>query len=138
MKPSLEKGVTTTLRYTVDKERTIDFMGDALRVYATPWMARDIEETCRLMVQEHLDEGEETVGAHIAVDHLGATLAGMWVDVNATITEVDGRRVMLEAEVRDALDQVGKAKHVRFVIDRDRQKQRLEAKAAKVKEFGEG
>lgn len=137
MKPSLAKGVTTTMRYTVDKDRTIDFMGDALRVYATPWMVRDIEQTCLLMVKEHLDDGEETVGAHIAVDHLGATLLGMWVDVTATITEVDGRRVMLEAEVRDALDQVGKAKHVRFVIDRDRQKERLEAKAAKAKELGE-
>lgn len=137
MKASLAKGVTATMRYTVDRERTIEFMGDELRVYATPWMARDIEETCRLMVQEHLDDGEETVGAHIAVDHLGATLVGMWVDVSTTVTEVDGRRVMLEAEVRDALDQVGKAKHVRFVIDRDRQKQRLEAKAAKAKELGE-
>ena len=48
----------------------------------------------------------------------------------------EGFDVSFEAETRDALDTVGKAKHVRFVIDKDRQKQRLEAKAAKVKAQG--
>lgn len=138
MKPSLAKGVAGSERYTIDRTRTIDFMGEALRVYATPWMVRDVEETCRLLVQKHLDEGEETVGARVEIDHLGATLLDMEVEVTATVTDVDGRRVTLEAEVRDPIDLVGKAKHVRFVIDRERQKQRLEAKAAKAKELGKG
>lgn len=134
MKDSLKAGLTMTRRIDIDKERTIDFMGDELRVYATPMMARDIEVTCRDMVFENLDDGEDTVGARIEVDHLGASLLGSWVDVTVTITGVDGRRVTLEAEVKDPLDTVGKAKHVRFVIDKDKQKQRLEAKAAKLKE----
>lgn len=137
MKSSLVKGVTESERYAIDKVRTIDFMGEALRVYATPSMVRDVEETCRLLIQRHLDDGEETVGAHVEIDHLGATLLGMEVTVTATVAEVDGRRVTLDAEVRDPLEVVGRAKHVRFVIDRERQKQRLEAKAAKVRELGE-
>lgn len=138
MKPSLATGVGVTRRFTIDADRTIDFMGEDLRVYATPSMVLDIERTCRDLVFEHLDDGEDTVGAHVSIDHMGATLLGMWVDVAATIAEVDGRRVTLEVDVHDALDQVGKATHVRFVIDVARQKQRLEAKAAKAKELGEG
>lgn len=138
MKPSLATGLTITKRYTVDRERTIEFMGESLRVYATPWMIRDIEETCRQLVFEHLDEGEETVGAHVSADHLGATLLDMWVDISATITEVEGRRIVLDVEVRDAMDVVGKAKHVRFVIDMARQKERLEKKAAAAREQGGG
>ncbi len=137
MKDTLKQELKTTRRVTVDRDRTIDFMGEELRVYATPWMVRDIEETCRLLALEHLDDGEDSVGARVEVDHLGATLLGCWVDVSATVIEVDGRRVSFDVDVHDALDHVGKARHVRFVIDKDRQKQRLEAKAQKLREAGE-
>ena len=130
MKESLKPGLEGTRTFEIDRERTISFMGDELRVYGTPYMVRDIEETCRLLVQQHLDAGEETVGAHISVDHLGASLIGMKSTVSAKITGVEGRRINLEAEVHDGIDLVGKAKHVRFVIDRDRQKERLEKKRA--------
>ncbi len=136
MKDTLTEGLTTTRRVTIDKDRTIDFMGEELRIYATPWMARDIEQTCRQMVFENLDDGEDTVGSRIELDHLGATLLDSWVDVTVTVVEVDGRRVTLEAEVKDPLDVVGKARHVRYVIDVERQRARLLAKAAKLKEAG--
>ena len=134
MKDSLKAGLETICRYDIDRQRTIDFMGDELRGYGTPWMTRDIEETCRLLTLEHLDEGEDSVGARVEVDHLGATLLGSWVDVTAKVVETDGRRITFEAEVHDPLDQVGKARHVRFVIDKDRQKERLQAKALKLKD----
>mgnify|MGYP001230282401 FL=1 len=132
MKDSLTAGLERTQEFEIDTDRTIAFMGDELRVYATPYMVRDIEETSRLLIQEHLDDGEETVGAHVSVDHLGASLLGMISTVTSKITEVDGQRVMLEVEVHDGMDLVGKAKHVRFVIDRDRQKVRLEKKRAAI------
>lgn len=132
MKDSLTAGLESVATYEIDIERTISFMGDELRVYATPYMVRDIEETSRLLVQEHLDDGEETVGAHVTVDHLGASLLGMTSTVTAKITDVEGRRVTLEVEVHDGIDLVGKATHVRFVIDRDRQAERLQKKRAQV------
>ncbi|MEE2996292.1 MAG: LysR family transcriptional regulator [Pseudomonadota bacterium] len=132
MKTSLRAGIEGQRSFNIDEERTISFMGDDLRVYSTPYMVRDIEETSRLVVQEHLDRGEETVGAHVSVDHLGASLIGMTATVSVKIIEVDGQRVTLEALVHDGHDTVGKAKHVRFVIDRDRQAARLEKKRAQL------
>ena len=132
MKDSLQAGIEGQRAFEIDEERTIAFMGAELRVYGTPYMVRDIEETSRLVVQEHLDDGEETVGAHVSVDHLGASLIGMTATVSVRITGVDGQRVMLEAEVHDGIDLVGKAKHVRFVIDRARQAARLEKKRAQI------
>jgi fluoroacetyl-CoA thioesterase len=132
MKDSLKSGLEGTKQFEIDTSRTIEFMGDDLRVYGTPYMVRDIEETSRLLVQEHLDDGEETVGAHVSVDHLGASLMGMTATVSAKIVDVDGQRVTLEVEVHDGMDLVGKAKHVRFVIDRDRQAARLEKKRAAI------
>ena len=132
MKDSLQAGIKGQRAFEIDEERTIAFMEDELRVYGTPYMVRDIEETSRLVVQEHLDDGEETVGAHVSVDHLGASLMGMTSTVSVQIINVDGQRITLEAEVHDGVDLVGKAKHVRFVIDRERQAQRLKKKSAQL------
>lgn len=129
-------GATTTRRFTIDKERTISFMGEELRVYATPSMVLDIERTCRDFLNEHQKEGEDSVGARVEIDHLGPTLLGMWVDVTAKVAAVEGPRVVFDVEVKDALDTVGRAKHIRFMVDKARQKQRLEAKAAKAKAAG--
>lgn len=134
MKDTLAAGATLKKTFTIDKPKTIDFMGEELRVYATPAMIWDIENTCRDLTLAHLDTGEDSVGARVETDHLGATLLGMSVEITATVTEVDGRRVSFDVEVHDPLELVGRAKHIRFIVDVDRQKQRLEAKAAKVRQ----
>ena len=79
MKPTLAAGVTATIRIEVDRDRTIDFMGEKARVYATPMLVRDIEIACRNLLLEHLDAGEDSVGTRVEVDHLAATLLGMAV-----------------------------------------------------------
>jgi fluoroacetyl-CoA thioesterase len=132
MRPSLKPGLSSTARYEVDDSRVMSFMGSELGTYSTPNMLRDIERTCRTLALAHLDEGEDSVGAHVTLDHLGPTLKGMWVEVSATLIEMDGRRITFEASVRDAVQEVGRARHVRFVVDKARQKARLEAKAAKL------
>jgi predicted thioesterase len=137
MKPGLTSGMSRKRRFEVNDENTIGFMGEGLRVYATPFMVLDIERTCRDFLGEFLSEQENSVGSRVEIDHLGPTLKGMWVEVTATMVAVDGRRVSFEAEVRDALDIVGKAKHVRFVVDLDKQRERLEAKAAKLAQLAE-
>ena len=137
MKDSLQPGLETTRRITVDADRTIGFMGEALRVYATPSMVLDIERTCKDLLQEHLDEGENSVGARVEIDHLGATLLGMWVDVHTSIVELDRRRVLFDVAVTDQLgDKVGACRHTRFVVDLAKQKERLDAKRARLAEAG--
>ena len=42
MKSSLQPGVTGSASFVVDRERTIDFMGEKARVYATPMLVRDV------------------------------------------------------------------------------------------------
>ncbi|MFQ5418757.1 MAG: thioesterase family protein [Anaerolineae bacterium] len=133
MKESLQTGISTTARYTIDEARTIDFMGDEGRVYATPELVRDIENTCRDLLMAHLDDGEDSVGVHIKVDHMAATLLGMWVEVTAKVTAVDGRRVTLEITARDNLEDVARGKHVRFVVDVQKSAARFRQKAEKVK-----
>jgi predicted thioesterase len=97
-----------------------------------------MEVTCRDFLIEFLDEGENSVGARIELDHMGPSLLGTYVEVTATVAEVDGRKVVFTFEVHDALDQVGRGKHIRYVVNLDKQRERLEAKKARLQEAGKG
>src|SRR5512144_701880 len=101
MKPSLAVGATASARFIVDRERTIDFMGEAARVYATPMLVRDIEVACRTLLLAHLDSGEDSVGTRVEIDHLAATLLGMPVDITVKVYEVAGRAITFEVSARD-------------------------------------
>ncbi len=105
--------MTATSKLTVDRERTIDFMGEKARVYATPMLVRDIEIGCRELLLPHLDPGEDSVGTRIELDHLAATLLGMPVELKVTVAEVC------------------RGRHHRFIVDLKTTETRLAAKAAK-------
>ncbi len=131
MKTSLTVGTSLKRRIEIDRDRTIDFMGDELRVYSTPSMVSDMEYTCRDLIMDHAEEDEDSVGAHVSVDHLAPTLLSMWVDVTATVTAVEGSRISFDVEVHDKLEQVGHGQHVRFMINKEKQAGRLRKKAAR-------
>jgi fluoroacetyl-CoA thioesterase len=132
MKPSLRPGLSHVNRITIDRERTIGFMGEEARTYATPAMIRDIEYTCRDLIVEHADPGEDSVGMEVAVKHLAPTLMGMTVEIAVRVIAVDGRKVSFEATVKDELDQVGAGTHIRFVVEKAKTFERLKAKAARL------
>lgn len=131
MKDSLRQGLTRTRKITVDRDRTIGFMGEEGRVYATPYMVGDIERTCRDLLLEHADAGEDSVGAEVAVRHLAPTLLGMEVEITATVAAIDRRRVTFEVTAKDELEPIATSTHTRFVVDVAKTHERLKAKAAK-------
>jgi predicted thioesterase len=131
MKQSLRPGVTRVNRIVVDRDRTIGFMGEDARVYATPSLVRDVEHTCRDLILEHADPGEDSVGTEISLKHSAPTLLGMTVEISVTVTAVDGRRVTFEAAVKDELDEVSRGTHSRFVVETAKTIERLKAKAAR-------
>ena len=131
MKNSLQAGVSGATNFQVDRERTIDFMGEKARVYATPMLVRDIEIACRELLLQHLDPGEDSVGTRVELDHLAATLMGMRVDLMLGIAEVKGRAVSFEISGRDDLEPICRCRHQRFVVDVKTTEARLAAKAQK-------
>ncbi len=134
MKSTLQPGLAARTEFTVDRERTIDFMGEAARVYATPVLVRDIEIACRKLLLAHLDAGEDSVGTRVEIDHIGATLLGMQVDLTVCVAEVNGRTVVFEIEGRDEVEPIVRGRHARFVVDVAKTGARLAAKAAKAAE----
>ena len=131
MKDSLKVGLKFEKSLTVDESRCIGFMGKEGMVYATPRMVSDVEYACRDFLLQHLDAGEDSVGAHVSIDHLAATPLGLEVRIEAKVTELDRRKVTFEFTVHDPLEQCGRGKHVRFVVETAKSRERLAAKRAK-------
>jgi len=131
MRDTIQPGLETTAHFSVDAARVTRHMGEDLGVYSTPALLQDIERTCRNFLQEHLDEGEDSVGTRIDLQHLAATLEGMEVTLNARVTGVDRRAVTFEVSARDDFDELARCSHSRFVVDKGKLKQRLVDKAAR-------
>jgi predicted thioesterase len=131
MKETLRPGATKTKRLAVDKDRTIGFMGEEGRVYGTPYLVGDIERTCRELLLDHADTGEDSVGMEVSLRHLAPTLLGMEVEITAKVVGVDGRKVMFEIAAKDELEPIATSTHTRFVVDVSKTHERLKAKAAK-------
>ena len=133
MKDSLRPGTTFTRRLTVDRDRTIGFMGEEGRVYSTPNLIRDVEHACRDLILEHGDAGEDSVGMEVALKHLAPTLPGMEVTITVTVREVDRRKVAFDVSVKDELEPISAGSHTRFVVEKAKTIERLKAKAEKWK-----
>jgi len=131
MKSSLQPGITLTTQLKVDRDRTISFMGEDARVYATPKLLYDIEMACRELLLAHLDAGEDSVGTRVELDHIAATLMGMSVEITVKVAELNGRAVTLDVEAHDSVEPICRGKHSRFIVDVAKTAQRLAAKGQK-------
>jgi len=131
MSDSLKAGLSATRHVDIDRDRTISFMGDDCRVYATPKLLYDVEFVCRDLLLEHIEPGKDSVGTRVELDHVGATMMGMWVDISVTLTEVNGNAVSFDFSARDAVEEIARGKHNRFIVGIEKTAQRLKAKLAK-------
>ncbi|SPE36467.1 Thioesterase superfamily [Burkholderiales bacterium] len=132
MKSTLTTGLSATRRVAIDTPRTIDFLGEELRVYSTPSLLHDFEVACRELLLEHLDGGEDSVGTNVSMNHGGATLRGMNVNMTVTVSKIEGRLVTFDLLAKDDVEEISRGSHNRVVVDVERLRAKVAAKAAKV------
>jgi predicted thioesterase len=133
MQTTLAPGLVGTRTVTIDRPRTIDFLGESLRVYATPELVRDFEITCRELLLKHCDPNEDSVGTGINISHAGASLLGMKVDIRVEVTAVTGRLIKFALTAGDGVEVISTGEHTRAVVDVEKLRAKVAAKAAKAK-----
>src|SRR5512145_1410033 len=129
MKTTLQAGLAGKRAFHVGRDSTIGFMGEDARVYATPMLVRDIEITCRELLLEHLDQGEDSVGTRVEIDHLAPTLEGAEVRFEVSLAELMGRAAVFEIQGWDDKEKICRGRHSRFIVDVAKTKERLKKKA---------
>lgn len=114
----VEAGIKGCRTVMVTEDNTAAAVGSGtLRVFATPMMIALIEATASNSVSDALDEGQSTVGTRLDVAHSAATPVGMEVTCETELVEVDRRRLVFRAVVRDAAGEIGSGTHERFIVD---------------------
>jgi len=114
MKDSLQIGLTGSASYTVTDDMSPPHLPN--KVLSTPDMIRLIEATCLLAAQEHLDDGETTVGIHVCVSHSAAAASGQEVEVTCEMTDLDLNKLYFTTLLTFGDDVVSEGTHQRFVV----------------------
>ena len=117
----LEVGLKYESRLTVGAENTALVLGSGdMEVLATPAMVALMENAAMMAVADCLPEGSTTVGIEISTSHLKASAVGANVVAEATLEEVDGRRLVFSLKAWDDAGVIGEGEHTRFIVDRER------------------
>jgi fluoroacetyl-CoA thioesterase len=139
MKPTLKPGLAHRFSYKVPENKTVPYtfpeapeIASMPKVFATGNMIILMEWVCAQLLGSHLDSGEGSLGVHVDVSHLAATLPGMIVTVDVECAEVIGQRVSFKVRAHDGIDLIGEGRHDRFVVSWDKFNARLANKAAKL------
>lgn len=123
----LTPGMTAEVTTLVTPENTAAAVGaGGVEVFATPMMISLMENAAWQAVAGGLDKGDVTVGVLVDVKHLAATPVGQTVRANATLQEIDGRRLVFRVEAYDERQKIGEGSHERFIVNLERFKKRLE------------
>ncbi len=100
-------------------------------VFATPCLGGLMERVSAELINEHLNPGEQSVGATMDLKHTAATPLGMKIRVRTEITAVEGRKLTFKLEAFDEVEKIGEAVHERFIINAEKFNARVAQKAKK-------
>jgi fluoroacetyl-CoA thioesterase len=147
MKDTLRPGATAQFSFRVPAEKTVPHLYPEApefqlmpTVFATGFMVGLMEWTCLKVLEPHIEAGEGSLGVHIDVSHVAATVPGQTVTVDAVCTGVDGRRISFTVKAHDGIDLIGEGRHERIVISWEKFVHRVneKAKRARVAPIREG
>ena len=113
-----DKGTVTV---KVTKENCASAIGaGALDVFATPSMIALMENAACEAIKASLQPGESSVGTKVNISHLKASALEDTITATATLTEIDGRRLVFEVVANDSKGIIGEGTHERFIINAEK------------------
>ena len=89
----------------------------ALDVFATPCMCALMEEAACNAVRDYLDKGMGTVGISLNITHDKPSALGSKITATATLTAVEGRKLVFDVQAQENDKIIGKGTHERFIIN---------------------
>lgn len=121
MLQELKPGLAGTAETIVRETNTAIAMGSgSLQVFATPCMVALMEQAACNAVDPCFNDSESSVGTLVNITHDAATALGKKVTATATLVEVQGRKLVFEVTAADEDKQIGKGRHERFIINKEK------------------
>lgn len=103
---------------TVGAEDTARHHGTGeAEVLSTPRLLQLMQQATMDALEGQLPEGIITAGLRINLDHLKGSEVGAFVEADAVLTRIEGRRLVFEAEATSGQHTVGVGRIIRVQID---------------------
>ena len=114
-------GMSKSMQKVVTEKDTAHYYGSgALKdLLATPVLTALMIETAGSLVDPLLPEEYISIGRAFSIEHIQPTVLGMTVTVEATISEIENNRIVLDIEAYDELGLIGEGYHERYVVKYD-------------------
>jgi fluoroacetyl-CoA thioesterase len=117
----VKPGLNSTVELVVSEADTALALHSGLvPVLATPRLIALCEEASVDAVSNEMAPGQTSVGTKIHIDHLAATAVGHTVRAKASVSEVNGRRIVFTVSVNDERGLVAVGRITRVVVDVER------------------
>jgi predicted thioesterase len=111
-------GLSGAIKYEVKDASTARQLGSGtVDVLATPELVRLMEVAAVTALIDHLPPEYTTVGISLDIKHVAPTPVGLGVQVRATLTEVEGRRLKFEVVAHDDVEEIGRGIHKRVLVE---------------------
>lgn len=114
----IQTGLSATVELLVADEDTAPaYRSGTVPVLATPRVVALCEQAAFEAVEPHLPDESTSVGMRVQLDHLAPTMTGSTVSAEATLDQVNGRRLVFNVSVTDSRGLVAAGKVTRVVVD---------------------
>ena len=135
MKSTLAPGISYRLQTRVNSHQLVPALfpdsppiAAMPRVLATAWLVALMEHACILALELHLDAGQASVGVSIDLKHFAPSPEATGIAIDVECIEVQKRRSVWSIVARDEVEEIGRARHERMVVESVRFADSLAAK----------
>lgn len=103
---------------STEENSAVAMKSGSLKVLSTPAMIALMEQAATELVDQNVPADQTSVGISINVKHNAPTPIGLKLRAEASIIDVDGRKIIFEVKAFDERGEIGEGIHERFIVDR--------------------
>ncbi|HEY9679435.1 MAG TPA: hypothetical protein V6C76_15615 [Drouetiella sp.] len=109
MKAGLHVGHSEEIDILVTKDMRAEFLLETVGdLYSTSSLVNHIETAARRVLKPFLEDNEQGMVSHLDISHLTLTVAGMYVKVKATVSEIRDTKIVCDVEASNTRGKVAR------------------------------
>lgn len=114
--------------FVTENDTALSVGSGSLKVLATPKMIALMEKAAADLVEKILPKNFTSVGISLNIQHTAPTPVGIKISAAAEIIEVNDRKILFEIIAEDEQGEIGRGKHERFIVDREKFQKKADSK----------
>ena len=127
--PEIQIGLKGQEEMVVERKDLASVMGNiGAEVLSTHRVVLLMELAARNAIKESLPEGKMTVGTFIRIQHFAATPLGSKVRAEASLKEIDGRKLVFEVAAYDEFGKIAEGENEQLIVSIDNFLARIQKK----------